>query len=134
MLQRILGIKPISKEPMSYLNKAKELNQMIFSGQILDAFEKYYHQDVLMIEATGESWEGKELNRKREKEFVESVQEIHGGGIEGITSNEQDSTTMVESWMDVSFQDGNRMKLEQVAVQRWQGDQIIKERFYYNAG
>ena len=61
-----------------------------------------------------------------------SVKEIHGGGIEGITSNEDDGITMVESWMDLSFQDGSRMKMEQVAVQKWQAGQIVKERFYYN--
>ncbi len=119
---------------MSYLDNAKALNDMIFSGQIMDAFEKFYHEDVTMTEATGESWSGKATNRQREEQFVASVKEIHGGGIEGITSNEADATTMVESWLDLTFQDGNRMKLEQVAVQKWQGDQIIKERFYYNAG
>ena len=42
--------------------------------------------------------------------------------------------TMVEAWADVTFQDGNRMKLEEIARQKWQGDQIIEERFYYNPG
>ena len=122
------------KRIMSYLDNAKALNDMIFKGQILEAFDQFYHPEVTMIEATGESWSGKEANRQREEQFVASVQEIHGGGVEGITSNEEDGTTMVESWLDLTFQDGNRMKLEQVAVQKWQGDQIIKERFYYNAG
>ena len=40
---------------------------------------------------------------------------------------------MVEAWVDVTFKDGNRMKLEEVAVQQWDGDQIIRKRFYYNA-
>ena len=40
--------------------------------------------------------------------------------------------TIVESWMEATFKDGNRMKMEEVAVQKWQGDQIIHERFYYN--
>ena len=119
---------------MSYMDKARDLNQMIFTGQLMDAFEKYYHQDVEMIEATGESTQGKDANRQRELQFVESVQEVHGGGVNGITSNEDDGTTMVESWMDVTFKDGNRVKMEQVAVQHWQDEQIIKERFYYNAG
>jgi hypothetical protein len=39
---------------------------------------------------------------------------------------------MVESWMDVTFQGGMRPKWEQIARQKWQGDQIIEERFYYN--
>lgn len=118
---------------MSYLNKAKQLYDMVNQGQILDAFEKYYHDDVVMIEATGMVREGKAQNREYEKQFVGSVKEVHGGGVGAITSDEQSGKTMVESWMDVSFKDGNRVKLEQVAVQEWKDDHIIKERFYYNA-
>ena len=33
--------------------------------------------------------------------------------------------------MDVTFKDGNRVQMEQVAVQKWAGDQIVHERFYY---
>jgi hypothetical protein len=32
--------------------------------------------------------------------------------------------------MDVTFKDGNRMLIEQVATQKWEGDHIVKERFY----
>jgi len=39
---------------------------------------------------------------------------------------------MVESWMDLTFyDDAARVKIEQVAVQTWEGDQIIKEVFYH---
>lgn len=118
---------------MSYLQKTGDLYQQIFSGKLMDAFEQYYHDDITMVEATGEACEGKEANRKREQEFVASVKEIHGGGVDGLTSNEEEGITMVESWMDVTFQDDSRKKLEQVAVQKWKDDQIIHERFYYNA-
>jgi len=45
-----------------------------------------------------------------------------------------EDSTMVEAWSEVTFQDGNRMKLEEIARQKWHGDQIIEERFYYNPG
>jgi hypothetical protein len=117
---------------MSYLENAKDLYQQIYSGQLLQAFEQYYHQDVKMTEATGDTCAGKDANRKREEQFVASIKEMHGGGIGSITSDEDNAVTTVESWMDVTFQDGNRVKMEQVAVQNWQDDQIINERFYYN--
>ena len=118
---------------MSYLEQAKSIYDMIFSGQLLEAFEKYYHEEVVMHEATGDVRKGKETCRTYEKQFLDNVQEIHGGGIDSVTSNEDEGVTTVESWMDVTFKDGNRVKMEQVAVQRWEGDQIIHERFYYNA-
>jgi hypothetical protein len=117
---------------MSYYDKAKNIYDMLAQGKMLEAFEKYYHKDVVMVEANGEARKGKEVNRKFETEFLGSVKEFHGSGVNSITSNEKDGVTTVESWMDVTFKDGKRVKMEQVAVQRWQGDQIIKERFYYN--
>ncbi len=118
---------------MNYLAKAKELQNMVLGGQLMDAFEKFYHEDVVMIEATGDKREGKSTNRKYEEDFLNSIKEFHNAGLVSIQSNEEAKTTSAEIWMDVSFKDGNRVKLEQVAVQSWEGDQIVKERFYYNA-
>ncbi len=119
---------------MTYQEKAKDLYHMINTGKLMDAFEKYYHDDVVMVEATGDKREGKSTNRQYEEKFLSSIKEFHGAGVGAITSNEEDKTTSVESWMEVTFQDGNRTKLEQVAVQQWDDEQIKHERFYYNPG
>jgi len=119
---------------MSYYQKAKDIYDMLGQGKMIEAFEKFYHQDVVMIEATGEERKGKDFNREFEKKFIGMIKEFHGFGVNSITSNENEKTTMVESWMEVTFMDGNRVKMEQVAVQHWQDDKIIRERFYYNAG
>lgn len=118
---------------MNYLEKAQSMYQMIGEGKMLDAFEKFYHDDVVMVEATGDKREGKDANREFEKNWMAGVQEMHGGGVNAITSNEDQGITMVESWMDLTFKDGNRSKMEEVAVQKWNGDKIVHERFYYNA-
>ena len=117
---------------MSYYDKAKDIYDMSAQGKMLEAFEKYYHNDVVMVEATGESRNGKEANRKFQVDFMGMLKEIHGSGVRAITSNEKEATTMVESWMDVTMNDGKRHMMEEVAVQKWTGDQIIHERFYYN--
>ena len=119
---------------MSYYDKAKDIYDMSAQGKSLEAFEKYYHNDVVMVEATGEARKGKDANRKFEVEFMGMIKEMHDGGVRSITSNEKEATTMVESWMDVTMKDGKRNMMEEVAVQKWKGDQIIHERFYYNMG
>jgi ketosteroid isomerase-like protein len=119
-------------QEMSYYDKARNIYEMMGQGKMLEAFEKYYHKDVVMIEATGDTRKGKEANLKFQKDFLGMIKEVHGSGINAVTSNEKEGTTMVESWMDVTYKDGKRAKMEEVAVQKWQGDQIIKERFYYN--
>ena len=119
---------------MSYLARATQLQDMILGGQLMEAFEKYYHEEVVMIEGTGETTAGKDANREREQKFLASIAEFHGAGVEAIAANEETKVTMAEVWMDVTFQDGNRVKLEQVTVQQWEGETIVKERFYYNMG
>ena len=118
---------------MTYKEKAQQLYAMIGQGQAMEAFEKYYDENVEMIEATGDHRKGKETNRKFEQEFFAGVKDIHGGGTNAITSDESEGVTMVESWMDVTFKDGNRIKMEEIARQKWKGDKIVEERFYYNA-
>ena len=117
---------------MSNLENAKTLYTMMGQGQMNEAFEKYYHDDVSVMEANGEVRNGKSAQREAIKQWEGMVKEAHGGGVGAITASEDGSTTTVESWMDVTFQDGNRMKMEEVAVQKWQDGQIIHERFYYN--
>lgn len=117
---------------MTYLQKATQLYQMIGSGRLLDAFEQFYAEDIVMVEASGEVREGKATNRVFEQQFMGGIQEMHGGGARAITANEEDAVTMVESWMEVTFKDGNRVFMEQIAVQYWEGDLIKREKFYYN--
>ena len=118
---------------MTYLEKAQELYKMIGEGKLLDIFDDYYADDIVMIESSGKKYEGKEANLKREKDFAASVKEIHGIGYKAVTSNEAEAVTMVETWMDVTFNDDRRLIRDEVAVQRWKEGRIVDERFYYNS-
>lgn len=103
-------------------------------GQLLDAFEKYYAEDCVLVEPTGDKFEGKAAARKHEEEFLGSVQEFHGAGINKITSNEDEKTTMAEVWMELTFKGADGpVKMEQVCVKQWDGDHVKHERFYFNA-
>ena len=107
------------------------LNDRVLGGDILGAFEEFYHPEVSMQEGSKEPTVGKDANREREKQFVESIGEFHGAGITATASSGE--TTFSEWWMDVTFKDGTRKKLEQVAVRRWQDGQVAEERFYYDS-
>ncbi|MEP0986339.1 SnoaL-like domain-containing protein [Ekhidna sp.] len=116
---------------MSLLEKEQELHQMIGEGKMMEAFEKFYADNVVMVEPMLGTTEGKDANRAREQQWLEMVQEVHGGGVTAITSNEEDGLTMSESWMEASYKDGNRAKMEEVSVKKWENGQVVHERFYY---
>ena len=115
---------------MSYLDRINDIYDHIAQGTAMDAFEEYYSEDVVMILEDGTEVEGKDANRERENEFFSSVEAFNGMEVTSITSNEDEATTAVECSMDVTFEGGNRTTLEQVAVQEWEGDEIVRERFY----
>lgn len=116
---------------MSYLDKINDIYNHIAQGTAMDAFEKYYAEDVTMILEDGTEVEGKDANRERENEFFGSVESFNGMEVTAITSNEEEGTTSVECAMDVTFKGADENSiLEQVAVQHWDGDQISQERFY----
>jgi len=105
------------------------LNEAILSGKALEAFEQYYAEDVVMQENSDEPRLGKEANRKAEIEFFSSLAEFHEGKL--ISSAVNGDVTFGEWLMDVTFKNGYRMKLAQVAVRRWKDGKIAHERFFY---
>ena len=116
---------------MSYLDRITNVYDHIAQGKAMDAFEKYYADDVVMVLEDGSEVEGKDANRERENEFFGNVEEFHGIEVSGISSNEDDAFTAVESTMTVTFKGADGpVDIEQVAVQHWDGNQIKRERFY----
>ncbi|WP_343031278.1 SnoaL-like domain-containing protein, partial [Xanthovirga aplysinae] len=62
--------------------------------------------------------------------FMENIKSFNAAEVKNC--NCVGNTAMVEWSMDVTFRDGNRKKLNQVAVQTWKGDKIVNEHFYYD--
>ena len=109
-----------------------ELNQMVLNGQAMEAFEKFYSEDVVMQENSTDPVVGKGANRQRELDFFASLEEFHGASVVG--SGVSGDRSYAEWWMDVTFKGAGRTKLEQVAARTWKDGLVVSERFYYNAG
>ena len=107
-----------------------DLNQMILSGQALEAFDKHYADDVVMQENNEPPRTGKEVNRKFEQEFFASIKEFHGARLGAVAVG--DGVTFSEWTFDMTFQDGTRVANPQVTRRRWKDGKVVHERFYYN--
>lgn len=106
-----------------------KLNQAILSGKALEAFDELYGDDVVMQENTGEPFAGKALNREREIKFFSSIAQLHD--IRMTASAVNGDVSFSEWLMDLTFQNGQRHTMHQVAVRRWKDGKIVHERFYY---
>jgi hypothetical protein len=106
------------------------LNELVLNGKLLEAFEKFYHNDVTMQENENAPTIGKEANLKREREFF--------GKARGFSENAKilevafgDNVSMVKSHYNYVHDDWGLKNYTQVAVQHWKDGQIIKEQFFY---
>lgn len=107
---------------------------MLEQNQMIEAIDRFYADDVEIIEADGETARGKEAQKARCLEWLQSIDTYHGGGVHAITSNEEAGVTMVESWSKMTFKGAPApMNQDEVAVQHWKDGKIVRERFYYNA-
>lgn len=117
---------------MSNKQNVKDLHQNYVNvGKLLEGFEKYYAENVIMQELGEEPRIGKDTNRTHEINFLQSIKEIHGAGILSFAEDTDTNKTMVESWMDLTFANDFRIKMQQVAVQTWENGLIVNEIFYH---
>jgi hypothetical protein len=107
----------------------RDLNQLIVQGNALDAFEKYYAEDVVMQENSDEPRRGKTVCREAEKQFFASVEKMNR--LELIASAVGDGVSFSEWAFDMVFKNGDRRQLSQVARRVWKDGKVVDERFYY---
>jgi hypothetical protein len=109
--------------------KITELNNLVLSGKAMDAFEKFYHPDVVMQENGNPPTLSKDANRKRELEFFDSITEFRDAEVKGVALGDNLSTVI---WQyDYTHRVWGIRKYTQVSVQHWQDGLIIKEQFFY---
>lgn len=110
----------------SSLNK---LNQLVLAGKAMDAFEEFYHEDVVMQENHHPPTISKNANRKRELEFFSNITEFRGAEVQGMAVNQHLSFVI---WKyDYTHKEWGVRNYTQVSVQEWKDGKIIRETFYY---
>jgi hypothetical protein len=109
--------------------KIIDLNDLVIQGKALEAFDRYYHEDVVMQENENAPTIGKDANRKREEEFFSSITEFRLAKPLKVTIGE--GITMVQWKYDYTHKDWGVRNYTQVSIQEWKDGKIIKEQFFY---
>lgn len=108
-----------------------ELNQHITKGDFLRAFNKYYGDNVVMQENDAAPVTGKDVNRKKQEEFMKSVEQFHSAK---MLSEAINGDVAFSEWeFDLTVKGRGRTKMNEVAVRHWRNGQVARERFYYKA-
>jgi ketosteroid isomerase-like protein len=106
-----------------------ELNSMVSQGKLLEAFDLYYADDVVMQENETAPRVGKAANRTVEEGFVNGLTAFSATPTAvGIGDN----VSVVEWYYDFNHKEWGPQKKNQVSVQHWKDGKIVKEKFYYD--
>jgi hypothetical protein len=116
-------------KPNAIEESLHDLNQLVINGKLLEAFEKYYHEEISMQENSNPPVVGKEANRKRELEFLGNIVEFRNASVSGIAIG--DGVSFVVWNYDYTHKEWGVKNYSQVSVQTWSDGKIIKEQFFY---
>ena len=106
-----------------------ELNEMVLQGKPLEAFEKFYADDVIMQENDQSPTVGKVANRQREELFFASLIDFRSAKVLDVTVG--DTTTMVKWHYDYTHKEWGVRNYTQISVQHWRENKIAREEFFY---
>lgn len=109
-----------------------QLNEMILQGKAMEAFDKFYADDVTMQENSDPPTLGKAANHEREMQFFGMVEHFYGAQL--LAQAFAHDVGFAETATDLQFKGMPRMTMSQVAVRRWKDGKVVSERFYYNKG
>lgn len=111
--------------------RVDQLNAYIAQGKVLEAMDEFYTEDIVMQENLNPPTAGRAANIEREKQFLAQVKEFKAYNVLGVGVGED--TSFIESEMEFINTSDQHVKQTQTTVQRWKGDRIWHERFYYDS-
>ena len=113
-------------------NNVEELNALIQDGKVLEAFEKYYEESVVIQVNGNSSVVGKELNRKRESIFLQEIEKLNSAVVNSVSFGGADDNVSMTEWaIGIENKEGKKKIIYRVNVQHWKDDKIINEKLYF---
>lgn len=109
--------------------KLSHLNQLILEGKMMEGFEMYYDDEVVMQENELAPTIGKTANRQRELQFLDNIAEFRSAAV--LNSAAGENISYVTWHFDYTHKEWGVRNYTQVNVQHWKDDKIIREQFFY---
>ena len=113
---------------MSIRNDVQAVIDGILKGEILETFDRFYADDVVMSENGIDERVGNAACREYEVAFVNGVT-FHGAEVGSVLIDGDQAA--IEWTLDFTPNGGDRLVQKQVAVQQWKDGKVARETFYH---
>jgi SnoaL-like domain len=111
----------------------KQLNAfvaMVVAGKYVQSIEDFYAPDATMQENQSPPRVGRDALAAHERAALARVQSIRTTLAEVLAN---DNDRVVIHWVfEITDSTGKMRTLDELAVQKWHGEKIIREQFYYD--
>lgn len=113
-------------------NTVEKLNSLLQEGKIMEAFDKYYSEDVIIQVNGNHPVSGKESNKDREAIFFGEIEKLNSAEVKTITfGGLKDNIAMTEWAINIQNKEGESKIINRVNVQHWKENRIVSERLYF---
>ena len=100
------------------------------SGAHVEAIREFYHPDASMQENEKPPRVGRETLAEGEAKVLSRVRTVRSQCVRPVLTN---GDHVVVRWIfEFDYLDGRQMRMEELAWQRWAGERIAEERFFYD--
>jgi ketosteroid isomerase-like protein len=108
----------------------KQLITLVEQGKYVEAIEQFYADDASMQENNHPPRKGLEALVKHERGMMASYRSIRTLPVETFLVN---GDHVVIRWVfEFTRPDGKVLRMDELALQRWRGEQVVEERFFYD--
>ncbi len=113
---------------MDTLELDRQLNAMIVQGKSADAFQRFYAEDVVSQENDEPERLGRDTWMRARQEMEKNIKKFDAR----VLANAANGDVSFSEWeYSVEIEGMGAMKIVQVAVRRWKGGRVVRERFYH---
>jgi hypothetical protein len=110
--------------------RVQQLIALVERGEYVKAIEDFYHPDASMQENGLPPRVGRQTLVDHERNVLAGLKEMRTRRVETFLV---DGDHAVINWVfEMTGPDGTTRRLDELALQVWQGDRVARERFYYD--
>jgi hypothetical protein len=114
------------EKDLQELSKAKD--EMVASGQIIVAAEKYFAANIRTIDFDGTVTVGKQAALKKLNDFVGAIQKVNE--IVLHRSAALDNVAFSEYVFSFEMKDGSKIYWHEIIRSLWENGQIVEEQYF----
>ncbi len=123
-------MQKIDPQKLSITERVEKLNDMIAEGKLLEAFEKFYAEDVNRQQYDDPAIIGKDACRTAEENWVIDITSFKKAAVKNIMIG--DTVSVIEREFEYTHRDKGSQKYTQFSMQVWNCDGQIINEFIHN--